>query len=91
MSRSKDELEEERAARIFLLLHGATGAAFGALVGFFVWMRWDWRLRQFFQSHSLDSWTGFAFVVGGIALLFGLLACCLKERFWEDWRTPFRW
>lgn len=73
------------------MLHAGTGAAFGALVGLFAWIRWDWRQRMFFGSYALDSWAGFALVVGGSALLFALLAACLKERFWEDWRSPFRW
>lgn len=76
----------KRAAVYVTVLHGATGMAIGVLVGFVIWSR---LVRPY--SYALDSWAGFVIVVGGFTLAFTVLAACLKERFWTDWRSPFRW
>lgn len=82
---SRHDAETARRAAFYVaLLHGATGLSIGVLLGFWAWSRW----RRLIEA--LDSWIGFALVVGGIALAFTVLAACLKERFWEDWRSPFR-
>jgi hypothetical protein len=63
----------------------------GAIIGFFVWIRWDWRFRVFFANNALDSWLGLALVAGGAAAVCAAFAACLKERFWDNWRCPFWW
>ena len=82
---------EKKAAVYVAALHGATGSLIGLLVGLWVWLRWDLRLRWLAHSDVLDNWLSFAVIVGGFTVIFTVLAACLKERFWEDWRCPFWW
>ena len=73
------------------MAHATWGAAVGAVIGFFVWIRWDSRFRVVLMNDALDSWLGFAVVVGGATILSAAFAACLKDRFWENWRHPFWW
>ncbi len=86
------DAEIAKKARPYIaLLHGATGFVIGFGLGLWVWMRWNRNIRIFGDSDALNTSVGFIIVVGGITLLVTLLAACLKERFWEDWRHPFWW
>jgi hypothetical protein len=73
------------------LLHGLTGLVLGFLLGWYLWTRWQLRAWGWIDAKYLDSWEGFAIVVLGPSILFGILGACLKERFWEDWHCPFWW
>jgi len=84
LPRSGADAEIERKARpFFIALHGATGFVFGLLAGLWIWARTS---RTFH-----DSDLAFLLIVGGVTLLFTVLAASLRERFWESWKSPFWW
>jgi hypothetical protein len=76
---------KKRDARVAIFVHASIGAVVGALVGFYVWSWVNIRLGLH------DTWWQFALFISAAALIFGVLAACFKERFWEDWRSPFWW
>ena len=79
---SSDDIEK-KAWPWYVALHALTGAVVGFLVGWYAWFR-------LFRSEFFNSWGGFLLVVGGTTIVFAVLASCLRERFWDDWRSPFR-
>jgi len=79
---SSDDIEK-KAWPWYVALHAATGALLGFLLGWYAWF-------HVARSDFLNSWVGFGLVVGGITLLCAVLAARLRERFWDDWSSPFR-
>lgn len=59
-----------------LWLHALFGAVVGAVMGLWVWLRPRWGLYD-------SSFAGMV-CVGGGALVVGIIAGLVRERFWDD-------
>ncbi len=60
-----------------VVVHGVIGAVLGAGVGLMMWAFW---------FHALGPW-----LMVGMALLCGLLAGILGDRFWDAWLEGAWW
>ena len=53
----------------------------GAIMGVWIWMKWDLRLRTLWLSDALDSWLGLVLVVAIVSTAVGALSAWLRHRF----------
>ena len=59
------------------------GFLFGGIIGFMLWGR--------SQFNFSTSWIPGVVFIGGGALLFGLIAGCARDDFWESFRDSNWW
>lgn len=75
------EAYKQRERRHDVVIFGGMGAILGAIMGVWIWMKWDLRLRTAWLSDALDSWLGLVLVVALVSTAVGLLSAWLRHRF----------